>query len=226
MRGVWGRNIAAGRILRGGPFFRLGGLFPVRGSFHRRRVGNQAHSGRFPLDFRGKIPRVHDEAVPGERPEGEVFLNQLRQQPLRVQWRQPNQSADFGGFGRRGGGREAEGAAQLVGGAVNGHGFVEYEVVGRYGVDDSRRPGVPPAIQQRRGALAAQLFQQPQAQRPVVLAQEPAAVIRDNFGKLAVDRPHLNGNVHHSCVRHRNCAAKPTKLSMDSAEIEHGFRAN
>ena len=52
------------RILRGGPFFRLGGLFLVRGFFHRRRVGNQAHSGRFPLDFRGKIPGVHDEAVP------------------------------------------------------------------------------------------------------------------------------------------------------------------
>ena len=28
------------------------------------------------------------------------------------------------------------------------------------------------------------------------------------------------------CVRHRNCAAKPAKLSMDSAEIEQRFRAN
>ena len=183
----------------------MGGFFPVRGFFHRRRVGNQAHSGRFPPDFRGKIPRVHDETVPGEHPEGGTVLNQLRQQPLRVQRRQPNQPADFGGPGGRGGGREAEGAAQLVGGAVNGHGFVEYEVVGRNGVDDSRRPGVPPAPQQRRGALAAQLFQQPQAQRAVVLAQEPAAVIRDHFGKLAVDRPHLNGNVHHSASASKFC---------------------
>ena len=28
------------------------------------------------------------------------------------------------------------------------------------------------------------------------------------------------------CVRHRNCAAKPAKLSTDSAEIEQRFRAN
>ena len=28
------------------------------------------------------------------------------------------------------------------------------------------------------------------------------------------------------CVHHRNCAAKPAKLSMDSAEIEQRFRVN
>ena len=53
---------------------------------------------------------------------------------------------------------------------------------------------------------------------------------RDGFNRMVEDA--LAGRIgliltkSVRCVHHRNCAAKPAKLSMDSAEIEQRFRVN